>query len=61
MKIEVSHGILDNVKMETARPRDLEDYGEDIDMANWVEQCQENKYSGKSLEICSDGYTRGSF
>ena len=57
MKIEVGPSTLDNVKLETAVLRDFDNDDGD-EMANWVEVCQENKYTHSSLDECAEGFTR---
>ena len=50
---------LDNVILESARPREYND--EDVEPANWIENCEDSlvpEYSGRSLDSCAVGYTR---
>ena len=58
MTIDVPPASLDNVKLETAELRYPNERRHDDVMANWIEECQEHRYEGRSLDTCADGYTR---
>ena len=50
---------LDNVILESARPREYND--DNVEQANWIENCEDSlvpEYSGRSLDSCATGYTR---
>ena len=47
LDIQVGPATLDNVQLETARLRDYDERGGEL--ANWIEVCQEPKYTGQCI------------